>query len=560
MKAVDTEGLSFKDIREENKYYVDKTLLIKDILSYNNRGVFLFTRPRRFGKTTNLTMLDAFFNICYAGNDWFDGLAISNHHEFDCYRNKYPVINLDLRTTDTTKYEYFLSSIGSCILQALKEHAYLFDSPVLMDDEKQFIKRVMSKSLTRDDIKYSMLTMSAMLNRYHGKPVIILIDEYDAAVSNYFGSDSHRETMDLLGEFMSASLKNNKNLQMAYVTGIMQIAKESIFSGMNNVAVFNIFSDESDERFGFTEEEIRTILLDYGHPESFDEIRQWYDGYRFGDVDVYNPFSVMCYVHNKMKPMPYWSNSGGNWIIKYMLSRINESNLQRTLNLINGESVEITLKASLPYSRLGSDDSSLFSLMVMAGYLKAVPSDNGLYSISIPNLEVREEVETVLKEIVPISTDMFYDFNRAILDSDEGKVTSILQNVLLSGSYMNLNSEVNYALILMTIMHGLIDSYNVRTESESGNGRVDIILTPRIEKLYPIIIELKRSSSEGDLDNDVDDAIRQIHRKRYYLGIPGRVIIVGMAFYVKIPRVHIDTIENGPDGTLYMRCGSQDKD
>lgn len=552
MKAVDTGGLSFMDIRDCDKCYVDKSLLIKDILSYNDRGVFLYTRPRRFGKTTNLTMLDAFFNIQYAGNDWFEGLAISDYPEYERYKNAYPVINLDLRTTNTTKYEYYLTSMGSCILQALKEHAYLFNSPTLLDDERQFIDSVMSKTLTRDDIKYAISTMSGMLRRYHGKPVVLLIDEYDAAVSDHFGSDSHREIMDHLGEFMSSSLKSNKNLQMAYVTGIMQIAKESIFSGMNNVTVFNIFSDGSDERFGFTESEVRSLLEDYGHPEAFETVRQWYDGYRFGNVDVYNPFSVMCYIHNGMRPQPYWSNSGGNWIIRYMLSRVDGDNFQMISDIINGGSADVCLKASLPYSRLGADDSSLFSLMVMAGYLKAVPSEDGLYRISIPNHEVRGEVEGVISETVPIRSDLFHSFNLAVLDCDAGKVESIIQSILLGGSYMNLNSEDNYALVLMTMMHGLIGSYTVRTESEAGNGRLDIILTPKVGKLNPIIIELKRAGSEEELDAEVDDAIGQIHRKRYYLGMPGRIVLVGMAFFVKVPRVRMESIENGPEGTSYI--------
>ena len=291
-QQIDTGGLSFMEIRKENVYFVDKSMLIADLLSMNGRGVYLFTRPRRFGKTTNLTMLDAFFNIEYKGNTWFDGLEISNHPEFDRYRNAFPVINLNLKETKVDSYSEYVMCIRSILSTLFDGFSYVLSGKITEAEKARFkstVDMTTDEALLRDCIPL----LCRLLERYHGVKPIILIDEYDRAVSDTFGKESHRPMMNLLGKIMGAALKNNDSLQMAYVTGIMQITKESIFSDLNNIKINNIFSTESDERFGFTEAEVKKILTDYDHPEKFEEAKAWYDGYRFGDAEVYNPFSIM---------------------------------------------------------------------------------------------------------------------------------------------------------------------------------------------------------------------------------------------------------------------------
>ena len=551
MKQIDTSGLSFIRLREEDMYYVDKSLLIKDIIESNRCGIYLFTRPRRFGKTTNLSMLDAFFNIKYKGNAWFDDLAISQYPEFEGYRNAYPVISLNMKNAKAPDYEGFLDAMRTVVLDALKKHLYLLDYNGLTPDEHMLFDALFSRSASSEQLRSSIGHLSNILERYHEKKVIILIDEYDRAVSDMFGEESPRPIMEFLGEFMNYSLKNNDSIQMAYVTGIMQIAKESIFSDLNNIIVDNIFSTISDERFGFAETEVKQILSYYGHPERFDEVKQWYDGYRFGDAEVYNPFSVMSYIMRGFKSSSYWVNSGGDTVLRWMLGRINGSNFSRILGLVEGGSLRTDLTSSLRYASINTRDVPLYSLMVMSGYLKAVPAENGQYDLSVPNREVAMMIDELMKDMIPIDEDLFLDFNRAVLDCDAAKMTSFLQAILMEGSYLNLNAENSYSLVLMTLMHALTKRYEVKTEYETGNGRADIVLKPRYEGTTSMIFELKKVDSEDLLDRGVEDALDQIRDRRYHMGMPGKVALIGMSFFGKIPKVAVEIVDNGPDGFSY---------
>lgn len=242
MKQIDTGGLSFPDLRNDDFYYVDKTLLIKDILEKNDRGVYLFTRPRRFGKTTNLSMLDAFFNIEYKGNTWFDDLAISRYSQFDNVKNKFPVVSLNFKNTKSSDYGKFIELMKSAIYEAFDSHRYLLNSDRIEPDQKKKFMEVLDESTSEALLGNRMYLLCKMLERHHGRKVIVLIDEYDRAISDSFGSKSFRPVMDYLEEFLNYLLKNNDSLQMAYVTGVTLIAKESIFSGLNNLKVNNVFS------------------------------------------------------------------------------------------------------------------------------------------------------------------------------------------------------------------------------------------------------------------------------------------------------------------------------
>ena len=541
MKQIDTCGLSFPRLRDDDKYYVDKTLLIKDILDANDSGIYLFTRPRRFGKTTNLSMLNAFFNIEYKGNTWFDGLEISKYPEYEKYKNAFPVIYLNLKETKSEDHDYFLQRLRSVISKAYKNHAYLLESDILDDDEKVEFRAIKSKRIEADFISDCIPNLCEMLEKYHGKKPVVLIDEYDRAVSDAFGQDSHRPIMNSLGVFLSSILKNNDSLQMAYVTGIMQITKESIFSGLNNLKVNNVFSVESDERFGFTESEVKELLAYYGHPEKFVEAKEWYDGYRFGNAEVYNPFSIMNYVSDRFRPQRFWVNSGSDAPIYWLLRRTDMKCFSDILSLVSGESVTTRIKPALTYSELGPNDS-LYSLMVMSGYLKAVPAGDGLYSISIPNKEILGIIGDVSEDLSPIDTQKFDRFIDSVLDCDSDGMTRHLQDILSVGSYYNLSTELHYEAVVMTILYSIISQYDVRSEYEEGNGRVDIIMKPKHEGTIPLIIELKKTESEDKLESESRAAIKQIHDRKYYLNMHGKVILVGIAFWGKMPKTTIETI------------------
>ena len=550
-QQIDTGGLSFMEIRKENVYFVDKSMLIADLLSMDGRGVYLFTRPRRFGKTTNLTMLDAFFNIEYKGNTWFDGLEISNHPEFDRYRNAFPVINLNLKETKVDSYSEYVMCIRSILSTLFDGFSYVLSGKITEAEKARFkstVDMTTDEALLRDCIPL----LCRLLERYHGVKPIILIDEYDRAVSDTFGKESHRPMMNLLGKIMGAALKNNDSLQMAYVTGIMQITKESIFSDLNNIKINNIFSTESDERFGFTEAEVKKILTDYDHPEKFEEAKAWYDGYRFGDAEVYNPFSIMNYVQSGFKPEPYWANSGGNWILKTLLESIDDDNYSTIIGLVTGNSVETDLVPSLSFHDVTSDDESVFSLMAMAGYLKAVPAEYDSYTVSIPNEEIRKQLGRIMSNITPISTNLFKMFARAVLNGDADTMTDSLRRILIGGDYLNLRENA-YEMVLMTVMYTLSNRYDVRTEVKEGYGRIDILMRSKHPNYPNLVFELKCADSDEDLDKGAEDAMKQIHEKRYYLGMPGKVVLYGICFHSKTPRIIVETIDNGPDGLSFVR-------
>ena len=534
-----TSGLSFARMRDENVYFVDKSMLIADLLSMDGRGVYLYTRPRRFGKTTNLTMLDAFFNIEYKGNTWFDGLEISKHPEFDSYRNAFPVINLNLKNTKSDDFESYVADLKDALNMTFDRFRYLMKSDLVYDDEKETFDKVIRKTIPTEYISGCIPLLCRMLERHHGVKPIILIDEYDRAVSDAFGSESHRPMMNLLGKIMGAALKNNESLQMAYVTGIMQIAKESIFSDLNNIRVNNIFSTESDERFGFTEAEVKKILADYGHPEKFEEAKAWYDGYRFGDAEVYNPFSIMSYVQSRFKPESFWANSGGDWIVKTLLKSIDDQNYSRILDLTTGGSMEVELRPAVTYSRIERADTSLYSLMAMSGYLKAVPKENDWYEVSIPNREVLDKVRIAISDVIACNDTTFKNLVDAVRSRNADGMEKAIQNILIGGSYLNLVDENSYILVVMTLLRGLMPDYDVKTEVEQGNGRTDLFLRPLSSNKVPMILEFKKVDSERELVPATEDAIRQIRDKRYTLGMPPDTVLIGMAFWSKVPKVLI---------------------
>ena len=543
MMQVSTGGLAFQDIRECGKYYVDKSLLIKDMLDTDDRGVFLYTRPRRFGKTTNITMLDAFFNIEYSGNNWFDGLKIMDHPEYGHYMNAFPVVFLRLSTASSESFSEFLSSMRMIIVREYERHASIMEPGFMTPSERHLYESLSDDTAAPNRVATSVAVLCDMLRRSSGRNVVILIDEYDKALTNSFGMPHQDEIARFMTDFMNATIKENRSRQMAYITGVTQVAKAGFFSGANNLWVDNIFNTRSGERFGFTDAEVRDILSYYGHPERFDEVRDWYDGYRFGDVEVYNPFSVMMYVSKGFVPDSYWMNSGRNLPMTWMVERAAVAGIQTVADLINGAHVRMELRDAMTYEELrASDGMGLFSLMTMTGYLNAVPMGDGTYDVSIPNREVRGMVDILLSRNRMVGDDVFVRFNSALLDGDADTMVDTLQGVLVDGSYFTIRDESSYENILLTMMHGILSGYRVRSQLESGNGRVDLILEPRKEGAVPIIMELKVSDSGADMEEDAARAIGQIHSKEYHMGMRGDVILIGLAFHGKAVRGSVERI------------------
>ena len=550
MKQIDLGGLSFAELREDDKYYVDKTLLIKDILGTNDKGVYLFTRPRRFGKSMNLSMLDAFFNMRYKGNTWFDGLAISDYPEFESYKNAFPVIHIDLGNAKADTYEGFIDGMRVAVGTCFESHRYLLEDDHLRPSIRKLFDSLEDMSTAESILIRSILILSrTLMDRFGVKP-IILIDEYDAAVSDAFGSESHEPMMSFLRSMMYASIKGNPYRGMVYVTGVMQIAKQSIFSDLNNIVVNNVFSEQSDERFGFTESEVKKILDDYGFGDRFDIAKAWYDGYRFGDAEVYNPYSIMYFVSQGCKPKSYWVNSGRDVLIRDLLKSITSEKYTEIMKLVTGGSILSEIIEAFPYESIRRSGTPLYSLMVMSGYLNAVPTEERivrkgrLYSLSVPNEEVRELVDGLMDKAYPIDTSDFVEFNRAVLEEDAPARERTLTRIMSGASYLNLK-ESTYQAVVMTLMNMLSDRYIVKVEAPAGQGRADMLLSPRNRGDPCIIFELKVAEKEKDLDARVDEAFEQINDRRYYDGMEGRVVLIGMAFWNKVPRVRIGSVMNG---------------
>ncbi len=486
MKQISLGGLSFAEIREKDKYYVDKTLLIRDILDGDSDGVYLFARPRRFGKTVNLSMLDAFFNISYKGNTWFDGLEITKHSECMEYMSRFPVIHLDLGNAKADTYEGFLNGIRRAVKQCCEPHRRLLDGKDVRADVRRLFETSDEGNTSESDLTGSIQTLSlALMNEYGVKP-IILIDEYDAAVSDAFGTESHEPMMSFLRGLLYASIKGNPYRGMVYVTGVMQIAKQSIFSDLNNIVVNNVFSEDSDERFGFTESEVKAILDDFGYGDRFDTAKQWYDGYRFGDAEVYNPYSIMYFVSKKCKEGPYWVGSGRDVLIRDLLNSITTEKYTEIMKLVTGGTILSDIMEAFPYETIRKSGKPLYSLMVMSGYLNAVKTDekdiygNTLFQLSIPNEEVRRLVGNLMKSVYPVDTNDFVLFNKAILDEDAPTMERTLTRIMSGASYLNLH-ESTYEAVVMTLIYALSGRYRVKVETPEGQGRVDILLRPKVQ-------------------------------------------------------------------------------
>ena len=434
-------GVPFRDFKEGNIYYVDKTMLIADILGDRSRNVYIYVRPRRFGKSTNLSMLDAFFNLKYEGNDCFDGLEISKHHEFDGHRNTHPVIRMNLKDILTDTFDNFVGAMTAEIHHAFKAHHELFQTDATTPDEKRLYESLGLNSVPQSLLVNSLKTLSEILFRtYEGRKVVVLIDEYDHPVTEAFDTDSLRPITQFLGKILSATLKDNGCIELAYITGITRIAKEGMFSGLNGVVVNDVFSERSGERFGFTEREVRNMLEYYGHPEKFDEVREWYDGYRFGDSEVYNTFSVLNYVYHGFEPDGYWAMSGSDEPLIWMMTRLRYRNFPLISDIVRGVPTRSEVIRSMTYDDIleamgnGEGGTEMLSLMVMAGYLKAIPDGDGKYLLSLPNKEIQSVMGRFTSRLREKGGSMLPDLERAMTEGNAEGVRRTVEKILDSGS------------------------------------------------------------------------------------------------------------------------------
>ncbi len=420
-----------------------------------------------------------------------------------------------------------------------QEFEELRDSDALNEIERSDYMMFFRREGTTEDLQSSLRNLSDCLSKHYGSQVIILIDEYDNPVNGAETEEDRRKIIDFLRTFMSSALKGNSSLKFGIVTGVMQISKESIFSGLNNLDVNNIFSRWSNEMFGFTPGEVKQLCSDYGRPEMYKEAKEWYDGYVFGDSEIYNPWSVLKYIQSEFVPDIYWAGTSDNSIIEDLLRIADARTFEILRNLSTGGSVSMMIDPRVTFQELSSKSSTIFSIMVMSGYLRAVPEGDGYHSVSIPNKEIYGEYLKIVTDHLDTTGASISDLFKVLVSGDASLVSSAIEDLLMTDlSFRILDDEASYQAYLVGLFFHLHHLFDIRPERETGKGYCDILMKSRRSDVPSIVIEIKRHRKDDpDLDRLAHDAVLQIHDRKYYNGLSGRVLLYGMAFESKDAKI-----------------------
>ena len=555
----------FRKLRESHFYYVDKTRLIEQLL-LNWSEVTLFTRPRRFGKTLNMSMLKSFFDI---GTDkaLFDGLYISGNKELcDEYMGKYPVIFLSLKGVEGLTYEEAFEAFVRIMGKEINRVSFLADSDKLTQIEREQYKglTIMKNgrlAFDKEKLISSLQLLSQLLYKHYGKKVVILIDEYDVPLDKAFQNGYYNEMVSLIRGLFGQALKTNEFLQFAVLTGCLRISKESIFTGLNNFKVMSITDSRFDEQFGFTDSEVKKLLSDYGMDSHFDEVKEWYDGYHFGKADVYCPWDVINHADHlrddsDAKPQTYWINSSGNSLVRRLINRADSSTKDEIERLIAGEAIEKVIRQDLTYDEIENSIDNIWSVLFTTGYLtkigevKLPDSESYAYMLVIPNKEVREvfvlQIQEWFKAVVANDNDTMSLLSKAILDKDEAILARQL-NIVMGRMISILDTKAPddmkenfYHGLLLGLLRGSNPDWLIKSNRESGDGFSDILIKPENPDLG-IVIEVKYAKEFKGLDAACGAAMAQIKQKRYdeTLRDEGRcdILAYGIAFCRKRCRV-----------------------
>ena len=544
---------SFQEIREAGFYYIDKTRLIEQLLEQWGK-VNLFTRPRRFGKTLNMSMLRYFFEI---GTDktLFDGLYISQNHKLcEEYLGKYPVVFLSLKNVDGLTFEKAVYRLKELIGVEAERFDFLSDSEKLTENEKSRYRALIKLqngrfSMDEEILISSIQTLAQLLTKHFGQKTILLIDEYDVPLDKAFQHGYYKEMVALIRGLFGQALKTNDFLQFAVLTGCLRVSKESIFTGLNNFKVLSITDVRFDEQFGFTEDEVKKFLEDYHLEEHLAEIKEWYDGYRFGEADIYCPWDVINHVDRLCmepgaEPQSYWSNTSGNDLVKRFIDKADQTTKDEIEQLFEGKTVEKAIRLDLTYEEIDNSIDNLWSVLFTTGYLTlAEKPQRGVYKLKIPNEEIREVYEHQIRELfqktVLQDADGLRTFWKALAEGNakeiEDQLTRILSNTISVYDIRKTYPENTYHNFLLGMLAGNA-SWGVVSNREGGDGRADILIkTDNLDA--GIVIELKKAGTLSSLENKCREAIEQIHERRYdeYLRNEGRndIWAYGIAFYKK---------------------------
>ena len=537
-------GISnFEKIRQDGYYYVDKTGLIKDMLKNKIPEVTLITRPRRFGKTLAMSMLASFFDIRRDSKKLFQGLNISKEQQLcSDWMNQYPTLFLSFKDVDGTIFENALGLLRFTIAELCKKHTYLIESDRVDQDDKETFRKLKSMGSNLPELQGSIIMLMNMMKAYYNKPVILLIDEYDVPIAKASSNGYYKEMLEVMKAMLSTALKDNEALKFAVVTGCLKIAKESVFTGTNNFVSDTISSERYNEYYGFTQKDVDQILQDAQIEEKASDIKEWYDGYRFGEFDVYCPWDVMNYLwdltnNQNAKPVSYWKNTSDNAIIRSFIDYSGAAIKKKLEILISGGSIRQQIEENLTYDYLHSSEENLWSILYLTGYLTNASEQDtdGTIELKIPNKEIKEIFETTVKK--------WFEDNAKTIDRKE------LFDAVWTGNADILTKEIG-TLLRMTISYhdykedfyhaflaGIFAGagYVVESNKEHGEGRSDIVIYDDYEGKVAIF-EAKKSQNPEEMKLDCEKAIKQINEKMYaneFEDAYDEILCYGISFFKK---------------------------
>ena len=538
----------FDEIRTSGYYYIDKTKLIEQLLQ-NMGKVSLFTRPRRFGKTLNMSMLKCFFEIG-ADPALFDGLYISGNKELcDTYMGKYPVIFLSLKGVEGLTFGEAQGMLKTILRTEANRHYYLKTSTNISKENRKLFENMLLGHF--EELSDSVRLLSQMLSEHYGQKTVILIDEYDVPLDKAFQNGYYREMVSLIRGLLGQALKTNTSLQFAVLTGCLRISKESIFTGLNNFAVNSVVDVEHDEQFGFTDTEVHQILDDYKLNQHFSEMKEWYDGYRFGNADIYCPWDVINHVKKLLidpqaDPQAFWINTSGNGLVKRFVDKADKTTRDEIEQLIAGNPIEKRIRLELTYDEIDNSIDNLWSVLFTTGYLTQVgKAVNGVYRLVIPNKEVREvfvfQIQEWFRQTIVEDAKPMQELCQAFLDGDAEKIQKHLTQILgrmisiLDTKARDEQKENFYHGLLLGLLRSERD-WLIRSNVESGDGFCDILIEPE-DPDAGMVIELKYAATFRELDSACEKAMQQIRDRRYdeALRNDGRenILAYGIAFCKK---------------------------
>lgn len=551
----------FKKLREIDYYYVDKTLLIKELLD-NRSEVSLFTRPRRFGKTLSLSMLKYFFEKEYDRNGMevdntllFEGLRIMKSGEqYTKHMQQFPVISLSFKSAKQPTYEMAYHSLLDEVAKEYDRHSFILSSGLLESSEKEQFLKIRNQNASLIENAKSLEFLSRCLCKVYGKKVIILLDEYDVPLENAYFRGFYDQMTDFLRSLFESSLKTNMNLEFAVVTGCLRISKESIFTVLNNLDIISILNNCYSEHFGFTNAETIGMLHDFALDEKLEEVKRWYDGYQFGNTEVYNPWSMINYVKavsydKKAFPRAYWANTSSNSIVREMIEKADSSIRQEMEILLEGGTIEKPVHEDITYEEIHNSQDNLWNFLFFTGYLKKVReqfvSDNAYLTLAIPNAEVKSVYRNSVMDWFDfrIRQKDFNSLYHGLLHKDTSRIEKELSNNLMESISFYDYKEDYYHGFLTGILK-MMDGYLVKSNREAGLGRSDILLLSAPYEGCAIILEVKVADSYAKLEACAKQALEQIHTRQYdaELKLEGykTFYYYGIAFYKKLCKVLVD--------------------